>query len=67
MKRNKEKTLKIAFKNFRVPDRQTFLPRDRPSYRDARTHLKTELRIRTELRFRSEKSGVRIWNGARAD
>ena len=40
MKRNEGKTLEIAFRNFRVTLRQTFRPRDRPSYRDARTHLK---------------------------
>ena len=44
MKRNDEKTLKIAFRNFRVTDKhsdgQTDRPRDTPSYRDARTHLK---------------------------
>ena len=37
MERNEEKTLEIALRNFRVPD----LRRDRASYRDARTHLKT--------------------------
>ena len=30
-------------------------------------HVKTEICIITELRFRSEKSGVRIWNGAGTD
>ena len=43
--RNGEKTLKIAFWSFRVTlrqtDRQTYRPRDTPSYRVARQRLKT--------------------------
>ena len=35
-KRNEEKTVKIALENFAFG---TDRPRDKPSYRDARTHL----------------------------
>ena len=49
MKRNEEKTLEIAFRNFCVTDGHSDghsdRPRDRPSYRDARTHLKTLLNL----------------------
>ena len=42
MKRNEEETIEITFRNFRVTlrhsDRHSDLPRDKPSYRDARTN-----------------------------
>ena len=38
----KRKPKKSHFENFAF---RIFLRRDRPSYRDARTHLKTELKI----------------------
>ena len=50
MKRNEEKTLEIAFWNFRVTDLHTFIhtfiPTYRASYRDARTHLKSVIPVR---------------------
>ena len=52
MKRNEEKTLEIAFRNFSRSghtDRQIDSPRDTPYYRDARTHLKIENKPRIGL------------------
>ena len=41
--KNQEKHLKIASRKFRLMDLPSFLPRDTPSYRDARTHLKSRM------------------------
>ena len=66
MKRNEEKTLKsrfeiFAFQTFRHSDR----PRDRPSYRDARTHLKIRFKpdpnqTQTRLKPDSNQTQTRL-------
>ena len=49
-RRNEAKPLKMAFRNFCLTDRH----RDKPSYRDERTHLKIE-KNRVESRFKNQE------------
>ena len=55
MKRNEEKTLKSAFRKFRVTDIPSFIRRDRASYRDARTHLKRGKKRKKRKKERTEE------------